>query len=555
MKVLVVFHGLLPRADAPATGSGMRANAIANGLKERGHEIALCSPYVNLERYGIPLQKAAAEAPFDFYYFETKDDLYSIFSTFSPDVIVVQQWEALNFIEDDLDIPIAVDLYAPRPIEDQFAGVNLGFKLVDYISLLKKADFFFCAGERQRYFYLGWLMFAGVNMQRIPIEVVPLAVSPEIAPPEKKNLPPEGPVFLTAGYKWRWQEHTPPLKSLISTLDAAKRGSLEIYAGQYLLAEKERKNADNEQKILMPENSRVKTHPVVSLGELEAAMRRAHVAFDLFTPNSERELAVPFRTLHYLSMGLPVIIGKERELANEIKEANAGFVVDPYDDKEIVGLCTEIVNHPLIALEKAQNAFELARTKYNWELAIDPLDEFVTRPKKRRLKNPTFIDLFTEAIVGQAKTAADSTQRLENEAKYWRDRAWALEREKLQERSASEWDKARLVQEKEKEKELLSREKELLIDEYKRQIEEKVGEIKEKANSIADKDKYIDSLRRAIDGYIKELTTLEHRLAQVNMEKERELSALREELREKTTYLEMITNSRPYKLFKLLKGG
>jgi hypothetical protein len=111
--------------------------------------------------------------------------------------------------------------------------------------------------------------------------------------------------------------------------------------------------------------------------------RRAQVAVDLMVPNAERRLAFPSRTVHYLWCGLPVIHGAYSEVADHIREYEAGWIV-PHDDLDALReVVIGILANPSETERRGGNAQRLAYERFNWNMTVEPLAHFVRRPYMR----------------------------------------------------------------------------------------------------------------------------------------------------------------------------
>ncbi len=129
---------------------------------------------------------------------------------------------------------------------------------------------------------------------------------------------------------------------------------------------------------------RVEIRGLVAHDELVEAYTRSHVAIDLMKANTERRLAFTTRTVEYLWCGLPVIYNDYAELAEHIREYEAGWTVDPEDAEGLGRVITEVFEHPDQVDERGRNAQRLVRDRFTWERTIAPADHFLRHPSVRR---------------------------------------------------------------------------------------------------------------------------------------------------------------------------
>jgi len=78
--------------------------------------------------------------------------------------------------------------------------------------------------------------------------------------------------------------------------------------------------------------------------------------------------------------GLPVIHAAFSEVADYIRDWEAGWVV-PHDDPEALrAVVRDVLANPDEARRRGMNAQKLARERFSWDRTIDTLDEFVRQP-------------------------------------------------------------------------------------------------------------------------------------------------------------------------------
>lgn len=131
-----------PLGHGQPAGIGIRFLEIARVLRDDGHHVTILSPdtEINPERL-----LALSE---------------------SSDVAVVQGHIANAFFQQAAPIPTVVDLYDPYIIENLHYYPERGAEVFQHdhftlMSSLVRGDFFLCASEAQRQFYLGALLAAG----------------------------------------------------------------------------------------------------------------------------------------------------------------------------------------------------------------------------------------------------------------------------------------------------------------------------------------------------------------------------------------------------------
>ena len=316
----------------------------------------------------------------------TPDSLQSLVDALHPDVVVSCGWPNLTWLS-RANLPVALDLAGPHLLERAYQGYrDVAANAEEKLAALRRADFYTCISERQRYYFAGWLAQAGVEVSDLTqaLAVIPYSLSPEqplhIWP---ENLSGDAMRFVYGGIFLPWQNPAPALLAVANELEAEGRGVLEIIGGRHPFHAVDT-------GAFGPLMSKLSTMPRVSMSGLLPHDRlverytQAHVAVDVMQPNMERELAFPSRTVHYMWCGLPVIHAAFSEVAAYIEQWEAGWVV-PHDSEEALKeVVRGILANPQEARRRGENAQRLARELFSWDKTVDALDRFVRRPDIRK---------------------------------------------------------------------------------------------------------------------------------------------------------------------------
>jgi len=411
-RVLIVTCEMLPLPGMPVRGGGLRVWGLGEGLRLAGHEV----------RYSIPAEAVTDDIELPKQYaslVHEPETLNDIILEAMPDVVIVEQWGLASFL-DDLQIPLVIDLHGPLSLENAFKeGGNFLSDAHTKIDALAKADMLICPGEFQKQYFLAWYLLAGADPQKAPIEVVPVAMG--------KKLPdhswPDELKFMFGGVTWPWIDPFPGLETLAKRVADNKKATLDLYVGAppinynhplYAI----NKNIFRDYRERLEGHDRVALHDFIPRDELLKVYGQASVAYDLYQPNSERQLAFTTRTIEYLWCGLPVIYGDYGELAGPIREYDAGWVVDPTDAAALNKALDEIFASPDVVREKGENARKLAAERYTFEQAIKPLARFVENPKRREKEGSIlsgFRDYFRKESVNQILDAKNEIAELNAE--------------------------------------------------------------------------------------------------------------------------------------------
>lgn len=284
MRILVVHHGPLPSPGLPTTGGSLRAAQHVASLRLAGHDV-------------VPLGRAQDQAEG----FTGPAHLRALARRVRPDwtlCVAPEDAPALAGIA-----PLVVDLYAPRMVEAAFEGQQED-EARRALLAVDAADEVIFSNPRQRHFWLGVLGLAGWNLAATPGVVVPLATSPAPAAGRPKR-----PRVIVGGHPWPWQDARATLERTVAHL----RGRAEVVS------------------YGLPAMNGVKSCEIVSREAWQGACAGATVAIDRYAPHTERELALSFRQLDYLSAGLPMITDPWAPIADAVRAHAAGWVDEPLE--------------------------------------------------------------------------------------------------------------------------------------------------------------------------------------------------------------------------------
>ena len=398
MKRVLVFTSGTPPIDSrmPATGDGLRAWQIYQGLKLQGFDVGLSLYKGVYDKFHEYLTDDFGRLSFDLRP-KSQDQVIELFQ---PDVIIVTHWPAKLFGQ--TDIPVVIDFHGPHMLERYFQRFDsIDNNLHNKILRIKDADFFTCAGEYQKYYFFSVLLRAGITnivnerlICSIPISLDPCL--PNIDYQKKAVLPIR---FIYGGMFLPWQNPFGSLKTSMERFNKDNKGVLEIFGGKHPVypidtslfdrfLEESKNNLALRVKGLIPRNDLIEEY------------KTAHVALDLMSWNLERELAFTTRTIEYLWAGLPVIYNNFSEISEYIKKYNAGWCIDPEDPNELAAILNEILADPHQLIELSMNAQKLVRECFTWDKTIGPLKDFCSNPKKRDRSMDVYFEHKTSAQVG-----------------------------------------------------------------------------------------------------------------------------------------------------------
>jgi glycosyltransferase involved in cell wall biosynthesis len=367
-------------------GIGVRTIEIVRQLSSRGHDVRLVSPAEAAE------SRAALPADVEARPFESARLVRDLAGC---DCALAQGQLANDLVLCDPGIPIALDFYDPYLIENLHYSETLGLDPYrndhsSWVLQLARGDFFLCASEEQRLFYLGFLAALGrVNPESLRddeelrglVDVVPSGVPPSLPPHERVLEPaPAGRRRLLFGGLYDWYDPW--------TLLAA----LEALAEDWELLLVRSPNPDSTPQRLF----RAVEEHCLRRGWWGTRVRAidwipAERRFDLLAEvdlmvaphraTLETELALRTRFLDALAAGCPVVASSGGTVSRLLAAHDAGWVVPPGDAAALTAALAEVLAGGDSVERTRQRGRELAR-RFEWERALEPLFRWVARPRR-----------------------------------------------------------------------------------------------------------------------------------------------------------------------------
>lgn len=376
MRVMLITYGTYMDFTQVVSGNTVRAYYLARGLAHHGIEVI----HVHPRFLGEPDPAEESRREIAVCTYDGPEGLAKLIAEQRPDALLVGYWELLNALPDGLDIPIVLDVVAPRVLEVMFQGDhNLEEEIRRMLALYRKADRFLAGNRRQSHFLLPWLIMAGFDCRHeAPIDVVPISTVANDGAGGKQEGPRR---FVSGGVAWPWRKTERYFDALVKELDRAGHGDeLVLFAGKYVYA-----GGDDDLDLTPVEaqwpESVVKRHPLQPYGKMgEYLADRCDVGIELAEQNIEREYSQSFRAVEFLRNGLPLVCNSYIEMAGLVREFDAGWIID--SPEELPGILAEIAASPDTLREKSRNALELVNQRFDYRKTVEPIVAFLKNPKK-----------------------------------------------------------------------------------------------------------------------------------------------------------------------------
>lgn len=314
------------------------------------------------------------------------------------DVLVVQgtvldQYPALAAS----GLPLVVDLYDPYLLEnlELHAGKQMPARTsihdADLATLLDQAaagDFFLCASERQRHFWLGFLAAAGrvnpLTYEGDPALEQLLAVLPFGLPDEPFPSGGEGGVaglaegdqlLLWWGGIWPWMDAETPLRALAQV--AGDHPEARLF---FFLNSAERTPAGRLAEELGLLDRSVFFRPWVDYEQRLRYLARAGLGISCHRAHLETLFAFRTRILDYLWAGLPMLLSRGDPLGELVVSNGAGLACEPGDVGAVAAGMRGFLEDAELRVRCSLAATALSE-RFRWSRVTAPLVEFCRNPR------------------------------------------------------------------------------------------------------------------------------------------------------------------------------
>ena len=353
-----------PLGHGQPAGIGIRFLEIANVLRADGHDVTL------LGRDEID-QKAIVR--------------YSA----EADVAVVQGHIANDFFAHGRSIPTVVDLYDPFIIENLHYYASRGEAVFAHdhatiVQSLLNGDFFLCASDAQRLFYLGLLVAVG-RVNPIAFEEDPrlerlLALAPFGVQPPRQRRPPDlrNPAVLFGGiYDW----YDPILAIEAAAIARESLPGLTLTFTTHpnpSLTPQEKAREAMEYVRTHGYGSFVRFEPWVEYERRAEFLERFAAALLTFSQSIETDLSMRTRIYDDLWAGLPIVTSSAPGTDAIIDGYRVGVVVHSDSPRDYANAILRALGDGYAAMAAATAAFV---SEHQWPNVLEPLRQFCRHPR------------------------------------------------------------------------------------------------------------------------------------------------------------------------------
>lgn len=353
-----------PLGHRHPAGIGIRFLEMAKALRDDGHGVTLLSP-----DDGLTAERLLRESS-------------------EADLAVLQGHVSNDFFAHARAVPTVVDLYDPFIIENLHYYAARGAEVFTHdhatlMSSLVRGDFFLCASEAQRLFYLGLLLAAGrlnpATFENDPALSSLIAVAPfGVPPPRPRNATREGERRVLFGGIYDWYD---PILAIDAV--AAARRSLPDLTLTFTLHPNPALTPQGKTAEAMQYVKRsgagdfVRFEPWFEYERRGEFFDRFAIALLTFPRSLETELSMRTRVYDYLWGDLPIVTSSAPGTDDILMRYDAGIVVQSSD----AAAFAEALVRAIQQRDRMAAGAERFVREHQWKEALAPLLEFARRPR------------------------------------------------------------------------------------------------------------------------------------------------------------------------------
>ena len=397
-----------PLGHRQPAGIGIRFLEMAKVLTADGHSVTLLSP--DGGGTGVATAQLSAES--------------LARESEGSDVAVIQGHAANEFFAHAHAIPAVIDLYDPYIVENLHYFRERGVEVFqhDHATLIRslvRGDFFLCASEAQRLFYLGALLATGrVNpaaFQDDPrleslIRIAPFGVQP---PSSREPRAPAKPAVLFGGI-YDWYDPLLAIDAIAIARESLPTISLTFNRHPNPGITPQGAAAAAMRYVTQKGyGSFVEFEPWNAYEERSAFFARFSLALLTFRDSIETDLSMRTRIYDYLWGGLPVVSSPAPGTDELLEFYGAGITVREQTAAAIAREILAVLRDGTLYERMSAGASHFVRD-YQWPEVLEPLREFCRNPRvdphKKSfaheldvpVRKPTFVERLRRRLGGRS---------------------------------------------------------------------------------------------------------------------------------------------------------
>lgn len=363
-----------PLGHGQPAGVGIRFLEIARVLRDDGHSITILSPDAGV------VEGCQAD-------FINPETLLAV--SHAADAAVVQGHVANAFFQQAAPIPTVVDLYDPYIIENLHYFAERGAQVFQHdhftlMSSLVRGDFFLCASEAQRLFYLGAMLAAGrlnpALFESDPeleslIAVAPFGVPDAAHAPA--GAPPRDTMDILFGGIYDWYDPITAIEAVKLVPNATLTFTHHPNPG----LTPQGKLAEAMEHVRRNAHGFVRFEPWAPYEERAEFFAKFDLALITFRRSLETDLSMRTRIYDYLWCGLPIVTSSAPGTDEILARYGAGVVVAENSPRAFAEAIRSLDRE---AMTRGATAFV---REHQWSHTLEPLRRFCRNPRLDRTKD------------------------------------------------------------------------------------------------------------------------------------------------------------------------
>lgn len=375
-RVIVISNDIVPSMGMPVAAPGLRAFALAEGLRAHGVRVTILVVKEFVERQWLRFGRSVPHPLAPGTEIIGASRLARYIESQAPATVVMINSNQAENLRAVRGIKYVLDFFAPKMLEmlyhhsGEYPKGEMRRLREQKIEAIRLADAFIVNGAKKVPYLLAWMLQADRDIRGLPVEVVnmgvPLAWSGDADQNGKGSVR-----FAVAGYLHSWNT----LGSWVRVLERYLNlpgVSLDLMVPWHWSSRKYEHRSKGDLDRLRS-NPSVSTHGPMSFSEFQRFLSSTDVAIDLFQHNLEREYAMVTRSVVALACGVPILHPPFTEVSSMIAEYDAGWLVDPEDTESLEAVIGGIVEDPDELQRKKQNARTLASAVMDPAVSVKPL--------------------------------------------------------------------------------------------------------------------------------------------------------------------------------------
>jgi hypothetical protein len=363
-----------PLGHGQPAGIGIRFLEIARVLRNDGHEVTILSP----DAGAIDGVRGAHLG---------NETFVSVSG--ASDFAVVQGHVANAFFAEAKAIPTVVDLYDPYIIENLHYYSERGAEVFqhDHFTLMNslvRGDYFLCASEAQRLFYLGLLLAAG-RLNPMLFEEDPrleslIGIAPFGVQPPRDVRPRDSHDILFGGI-YDWYDPIAAIEAVALVRESFPDATLTFTHHPNPGFTPQGKLGEAMQHARSRSYEFVRFEPWAAYEARAGFFERFALALLTFPRSIETDLSMRTRVYDYLWCGLPIVTSSAPGTDELLARYDTGIVTDDFADS-IVSLFRDRARYATMV-----NGSHRFVQEHQWERTLQPLRAFARKPYVEKTKD------------------------------------------------------------------------------------------------------------------------------------------------------------------------